>query len=488
MTDDKEKSLDLLFSPKSVVIFQAKAQFSYFITGFQTQGFNTENLYLISPTEDEILGIKCYKSIDDLPIDVIDYLILAVRREKLIQTLNEFLDKKKVHFIHFFTAGTGEFDEVGGEIEKQLYEILNNKEIKTRAIGPNCMGVYSTKGHTAYLPVFPNISGNIGLIYHSGDLTSKTITYGFSRYKLTFSKCASIGNCVDLQVSDFLKYFNQDEETEVICVYFEGFNKYHKSEGRELLDTLKKMRKPVLFLRGGKSKRGQSAVLTHTGSLGTDDKIWQAIYKQTGVIEVTSDLDEVIDYLYIFNDFFKKNHGLPFEKQMDLYPKGKNALVILWSGGLGILDTDILIENGINMPLFDDEIKDKLMDIYPLKVGSLSNPLDMPWMGNSEKYLEICLAAIAENIDLVIMHTDSGPKRDDERFKKRYNNLLKIKEHCAAQNKIFILILPEYPNKSRARYFWQLIEDGFIVYPSIQKVAKAFLAIHDYGKRLKQLK
>jgi len=482
------ENLDLLFKPKNVVIYEAKPQFSYFIGGFKTQGFNTENLYLISPSQEEIMGVKCYKSLNDIPIDTIDYLILAVRREKLIHILNEFLEKKKVQFIHFFTAGMSEFDEIGGEIEKQLKEILSKKEIKTRAIGPNCMGVYSPQGHTAYLPIFPDKSGNIALIYHSGDLNTKTILYGFRRYNLTFSKTASIGNCVDLQVSDFLKYLNQDDETEIICVYFEGFNKFNKSEGRELFDTLKKMRKPVLFLRGGRSKRGQSAVLTHTGSLGTDDKIWQAIYKQTGVIEIASDMDEIIEYLYIFDDFFKKTKGLPFEKQLDLYPKGKNALVILWSGGLGILDTDMLTENGITMPLFDAEIKDKLMEIYPLKIGSFSNPLDMPWMSNSEKYLEICLAAIAENIDLVIMHTDSGPRRDDERFKRRYHKLIKIQEYCKAHNKIFILILPEYPNKHRTKYFWKLVEDGFIVYPSTRKVARAFLAIHDYGKRLRQLK
>ena len=483
-------SLDTLFKPKNVVIYEAKPKFSYFIGGFQLQGFNTENLYLISPSEEEIQGIKCYKSLDDIPIDTIDYLILTARREILIQTLKEFLEKKVVRFIHFFTASLGEFDEMGEEIEKQLVEILNNPEITTRAIGPNCMGVYCPNGKSAYLPIFPTKSGKIAFAFHSGDLTTRSIMYANLTYNLTFSKCASIGNCVDLQVSDFLKYYNADEETEIIGVYFEGFNKYHKNEAKELFHTLKTMKKPVLFLRGGKSDRGQAAVLSHTGSLGTEDKIWQAIYKQTGVIEVASEMDELIEYLYIFNYFFEKNRGLTLEKQIELYPKGKNALVILWSGGLGILDTDMLTGCDINMPLFDDEIKKKLMDIYPLKVGSYSNPLDLPWFSDRQKYLEICLGAISENIDLVIMHTDAGSRsrRDEEEAKKRYDNLLALKEHVESQNKILIMILPEYPDRTRIRYFKQLVNDGFIVFPTVRKAARAFLALHDYGKRIREIK
>ena len=483
-----DNSLDTLFKPKNVVIYEAKPKFSYFISGFQLQGFNMENMYLISPTEESIINNKCYKSIDDVPIDTIDYLILAVRREILIQTLNEFLEKKKVHFIHLFTASMGEFDEVGEEIEKKLVEILSKPESSTRAIGPNCMGVYCPSGKSAYLPIFPTKSGNIAFVFHSGDLTTRSVAYAAITYDLAFSKCASIGNCVDLQVTDFLKYYNDDDETEIISVYFEGFNKYHKNEGIELFHTLKNMRKPVLFLRGGKSKRGQAAVLSHTGSLGTEDKIWQAIYKQTGVIEVASDTEELIDYLHIFNYFFEKNRGSSLEEQIERYPRGKNALVILWSGGLGILDTDMLTECNINMPLFNNEIKKKLMDIYPLKVGSYSNPLDLPWFSDRQKYLEICLGAISENIDLIVMHTDANPRRDDEETKKRYENLKAIKEHVESQNKILIMILPSYPDRARIKYFKQLIKDGFIVFPTVRKAARAFLALHDYGKRLRKIK
>ena len=481
------KSIDGLFKPETVAILEAKENFSFFIEGFQTQGFNQENLYLISPSEEELFGIKCYKSIEDIPIDTIDLLIFAVGRDKLIKSLREILAIKKIKFIHFFTARTGEYDEIGVKIEDEIKEILDNEYPNTRAIGPNCMGVYCPK-HSSYLPDFPTERGIIGLIFHSGDLCSRTIRYGFNRYNLKFSKGASIGNCVNLQVSDFLRFFNQDVETEIIIIYFEGFSRYGNNEGRKIFNLLNDMRKPVLFLRGGKTKRGQSAVLTHTGSLGTDEKIWRAVYNQTPLIEVGSSINELIDFLFIFNKFYKNNRNLSLKEQIKIYPKGKNALVIIWSGGLGILDTDTLTELGVNLPLFDDKTKDRLMKIYPLKVGSLSNPLDIPWISTRRysQYMDLCKAAISENVDFVIMHTDAR-RRDKKSFERMVNNLKTIKEYIESLNKILILILPDSPVSIRKRYYNKLVNDGFIVYPDLRRATKAFLAFYEHGKKLRRM-
>jgi len=151
-------SLDYLFKPRNVAIFVAKQSFSFFIEGFLAQGFNTDNLYLVSPTEDELLGIKCYKSIDDIPSDTIDLLIFTVSRNDLIKSLKDILDRKKVNFIHFFGARTGEYDEIGLKIEDQLNHILRNEYPDTKAIGPNCMGVYCPM-YSSYSSDFPSEKG-----------------------------------------------------------------------------------------------------------------------------------------------------------------------------------------------------------------------------------------------------------------------------------------------------------------------------------------
>ena len=84
------------------------------------------------------------------------------------------------------------------------------------------------------------------------------------------------------------------------------------------------------------------------------------------------------------------------------------------------------------------------------------------------------------------MHTDARYKRDDEESKKRYYNMLAIKKHCESQNKIFVLILSNVPDRAQIKYFKELVKDGFIVYSSIRKTARAFMALHDYGRRLRK--
>jgi acyl-CoA synthetase (NDP forming) len=476
--------IEELFYPKNVAIYEAKLKISFFIEGFLRQGFDIENLYLVSSTEENIQGIKCLKKIDDIPSDSLDLVILSVKRDYLIEKLQELLEKKKVKFIHIFTAGTGESDEIGIKIEKRIKNILDNYQ-NTRAIGPNCMGLYSPNGKVAYYASFPTESGNIGLIFQSGDLHSKMIKFGSRRYKLTFSKGLSIGNSIDIQVSEILKYYNNDEQTDLICVYFEGFSPFHKNEGKKLFTVLRNMSKPVLFMRGGKTKRGQTAVLTHTGSVSTESKIWDAIYKQTPVIEISPSLDELVDYTYLFYNYINRFKRLNKEIK---YPISKRTLVILWSGGFGILATDNLTELGLELPQFKGKALEKLEKIYPAIIGSLTNPLDLPWIIHRDEFFELSKAAIDYNIDFVIIETDAWRDLENERFQAYYNNLVKIKEYVEASNKVFIIILHQYPSKSRELFNEMLLNDNFIVYPNIDIAAKSYLKLYEYGQKIKKFK
>ncbi|KKN37245.1 hypothetical protein LCGC14_0765630, partial [marine sediment metagenome] len=369
----KRKSLDILFKPRNVVIYRASEKIDYFLEGYTEQNFDKEKLYLVNSELDELFGLKCVKSIEDIPEHTIDLLILSIGRDRVINELKNLLSKKKVNTIHIFTAGMGESDEKGKDIENEMLEILNDKRYNTRAIGPNCMGVYCPEGHLAYEPSFPTEPGNISFVFQSGDLHSQTIRIGARRYDLKYSKGASIGNCLDLQISDFLQYYNEDSDTDIIGVYFEGFSKHHPHEGKNLFQTLKIMNKPVLFMNGGNSKRAQKAVLSHTGSISSNQRIWKAIVKQTPIIDVPTSMDDMIDYLYLFSTYinrFKKNGSKLGEI---IYPKGKNVLLILWSGGFGIIDTNMLTKLGLEVPYFDGPILKKLREIYPIKIGSLAN-------------------------------------------------------------------------------------------------------------------
>ncbi|MHA2006981.1 MAG: CoA-binding protein [Promethearchaeota archaeon] len=479
---NNKNSLELLFNPKNVVIYKVGRTIDPFIKGFKRQGFNLEELYLISSREDSFQGLKCYKSIDDLPVDTIDLLILSIRRDLLVQSLQDILLKKKINFIHIFTAGTGEFDEIGMEIERKLKHIL--KEYDTRSIGPNCMGIYSPRGKTAYYSSFPVELGNIGLIFQSGDLHSKTIKFGSRRYNLQFSIGISIGNCIDIQISEVLQYLNEDDDTDVICVYFEGVSPFHKNEGRNLFQVFKSMKKPVLFMRGGKTERGQAAVLSHTGSMATTRNIWNAIYKQTPVIEVPSSLDELIDYAYLFSSYFNRFKN---QRKEIVFPENKRALIILWSGGFGILATDYMIELGLEVPHFKGKALEKLMGIYPIKVGSLANPIDLPFVTYQKELVEVTKAAVDENINLVLLETDAWKDIEGKGFKGYYQNLLEIKSYVESQNKIFIIILHQYPSESRKIFIEMLHRDNFLVYPSLEAAAKSFLKLYEFGRKMARI-
>jgi len=482
-SESSQNNFDFMFNPKNIMIYEATQKISFFVNGFIRQNFELNNLYLISPNFDSILDIKCFKSIEEVPDETIDLVILSVRRSILIETIEDILSKKKIKFFHIFTAGTGEADDVGIEIEKHLKKILNRYSA-TRAIGPNCMGLYCPKGKIAYYSSFPIESGNIGLIFQSGDLHSKMIKFGSNRYNLRFSKGASVGNCVDIQISELLRYFNKDIDTDIICVYQEGFSQFSHEEGRKLLYVMKEMKKPVLYMRGGKTVRGQTAVLTHTGAIATSKNIWNAIFKQTPAIEVKSSLDELIDYSYLFSKYF---YLFKANKKPINFPEKKRVLVVLWSGGFGILATDSLTELGLDLPHFTGEALEKLKSIYPSKIGSLANPFDLPWVTSRKEYLDVCKAAIDDNIDLVIVETDAWNDFESDHFKGYYHNLSEIKKYVESLNKVFMIILHEYPSESRKLFHEMLITDNFLVYRNIEIAAKAFLKLYEYGQKQKSL-
>lgn len=484
MTKDSIDALDILFNPRNVVIYKASEKLDYFLMGLKEQNFNPDKLYLINSSKDSLYGFKCFKSLSEIPEDTIDLLILAVGRDKISDSLKNLINQKKINTIHIFTAGMGESDDQGKGIEKEIMQILQNNSI--RAIGPNCMGVYSPNGNLAYEPFLPIESGNIAFVFQSGDLHSQTIRISARRYNLRFSKGVSVGNCVDLQISDFLKYYNQDKNTDLIGVYFEGFSKLHPNEGKQFFKTLKNMTKPVLFMNGGKTERAQTAVLTHTGSIGSNKNIWNAIVKQTPIVEVPTSMDDMIDYLYLFNNYLSRFKRKNLKLDEVVYPEGKNVLLSLWSGGFGIIDTNILTEMGLNVPYFEGESLEKLRKIYPLKIGSLKNPLDMPWISSTQKYYEVVTTAISQNIDLAIIETDIfGDEFESDHFKNYYNNILKIKEYTESLDKAFMLVMPQYPSKHREKYLVKLFKDNFIVYPSVRRAAKSFLALYEYGKKIR---
>lgn len=462
---NKKDYMEKLFYPKSIAMIEASSQRLWQIKGITERDFEGE-LFLVSKKESEILGMQCYEDISYLP-DKIDLAIIAITKTQLIEVVKQCIEKN-FYTLHIFTAGLGEYDEVGTELERELFDLLKNNDI--RAIGPNCMGVYSTDGRISYDPDFSKEqcdSGCVAFVSQSGDLTTRFVVKE-NDYGVKFSTVASIGNSVDLNFSDFVEYFSSDNKTDVIGGYFEGFSKFRNLEGKDLFNNLKKNKKPMLLLRGGVTEQGKRSANSHTGVIASNANIWDSIFAQTNTIKIDT-YEELLDSTIAF--YYCKD-----------LPKVDGLLLITWSGGAAVLGTDRIIKLGINVPEIKEPAKSEMKSM--ISIGSISNPLDLPWIGRQEKFPEICKIAINEPyIGGVVLET-LAPHEFDEHHEIYYNNLLKIFNYSKEAKKPFLISLPYENVTQREKLKDHFLSNGVPVFSSIERAAKAFSNLFKYNKKL----
>ena len=453
-----------LFYPKTIAFIGASKKRIWQLHGYVDRGFQGK-LYFVSKGNDNLLGIDCVKDVSDLP-NGIDHAIIAVNRDQLIEIVKECI-KKNFATIHIFSAGTGEWDEEGRKIENKIYSLLKNSS--TRAIGPNCMGLYSTGGRYTFNPSFKaDPVGNVAIISQSGDLTERFVQT-LNHLGVDFSVGASIGNSISINVTDLIQYFNADSRIEIISVYFEGFSRYHYNEGRRLYDVLKETKKPVIFLRTGKTEAGKRSAESHTGSLTTSNQIWNAVFSQTNAIQIRT-FGELVETTLAFNHY------------KDFLPNEKGVLLITWSGGNATIATDLITQLGVTVPEFSDQTKVKLKSL--IRFGGVVNPLDLPWKNFSDEYSKIAEIAIKEPYIGGVL-AESYQPFDENSWDNYFENLLFLKRLCHEQRKPFFLSLPFTNFLNRQKYRKRIIDMGVPIFSSFESAAKAFLNLYLYKTKLK---
>jgi acetyltransferase len=461
---DLNEYMDKLFYPKSVAIIEASSRRPWYINGITERDYEGD-LYLVSSKEDEIMGMKCYKDISELP-DKIDMSIIAINRNKLKDVIKQCIEKK-FYTLHIFSAGLGEYDPKGFAIEKDIRQIIKNSE--TRAIGPNCMGIYSTGGRISYSPYFSKEFCSkkcVSFASHSGDLTTRYVIIE-NDHGVKFSNVASIGNSIDLEISDFISYFSSHKKTDIIGVYFEGFSQYGEFEGRRLIDVVKNNKKPLLILRGGVSEEGKRSVSSHTGTIASDNNIWDSIFSQGNALKMET-YEDLLDSTIAFN-------------YCEHYPEVNSLILITWSGGKAVLGVDRIINLGIKIPQIKAEAQEKMKEM--ISIGSVSNPLDLPWIGRRPKYPEICKIAINEPYIGGTIFETIAPTSFDDRHEIYYNNIIKIYQYSKEAKKPFLMSLPFDNVIQREELKNNFIADNIPVFPSIERAAKAFLNLYKFNKR-----
>ncbi|ASJ01739.1 acyl-CoA synthetase [Thermococcus gorgonarius] len=371
--------MSFFFYPRSVAVFGSfkRGAIAYEILRNIVEGEFTGKILPINPKGGTVeVNGKTFRIKPKLnePVDVAIIAIPAKIVPALIDEIGPLIKGAVV-----ISAG---FSEVGNvELERELVEKAKKHGI--RIIGPNCAGIFGVHGKffgSFEVRVKP---GGLALISQSGAFGGAALAMGNDE-GIGFSAFVSYGNAADLNESDFLEYFADDENTKAIALYIEGVK-----DGRRFMKALRyaASKKPVIVLKAGKSASGAKAAASHTGSLAGSYEIYRAAFKQAGAIEV-DEMEELFDAA----------------KAFEMYPKaGKRVAVITNSGGPGVLATDKLEKLGLEMAKLNEETVQKLRSFLPPQC-SVRNPIDLIADADYERYKRtIETVCRDENVDSLLV-------------------------------------------------------------------------------------
>ena len=394
---DPQSTLHYAFYPRNVAVVGASDQVLsagyHFLKHLLDLGF-TGGIYPVHPKKDRILGVKAYPALRDIPGDV-DLVICCVATDRVLPLLEE-CRLKNVKTVHLFTARLGETGRPQAlELEKQIKDTA--ARLGVGLIGPNCMGIYCPESKIAFGYGMPAEPGSIGLVFQSGGASSILVQSG-ALLGLRFSKVLSYGNAMQVDESDILDYLSNDAKTAVIGAYFEGVR-----DGRRFMDSLSAAarKKPVIAIKGGRSKAGTRAVASHTAAVAGSHNIWDTAFAQAGVMQVR-DVDEMIGLLCMFN-------GLP-------PVAGRRVGIIGGGGGKCVIAADLAEEAGLVVPPLSDDVKSRLKEMVPTLWDWIGNPIDFSIWGDEAHKAAQVRQLMAENpgFDCLVMHLSDDNPLDDE--------------------------------------------------------------------------
>ncbi|MFX1572814.1 MAG: CoA-binding protein [Promethearchaeota archaeon] len=464
-TKSNVKDISFINNIKSVAVVGPSKKRDYYFLKNHAVDFKG-NVYAVHPTVKEISGFaqnKIFPSLKEIPEDI-DYVWITVPPSQILNVIEDCVEKK-VKLVNIFTS---EFSDSGTEEGNKLEkELLRRAQNKVRILGPNGMGLFYPKLGIAWRPQFPTTPGNIGLIAQSGGMCNIAI-YGSKAFGINFSKVFSFGNGADLDFVDLLYFLSKDPETDIILGYLEGIK-----EGRinDLQKVLKENKKPLIILKGGKSKSGSVAAKTHTASISGDNRLWNAFFKQNNVIEVDSleqllNTARLIDYYDIF--------------------KLKNMALCSISGGYGVVLVDLLEKFGMTVPSFSLNIQEKLNKKFFMPGTSPKNPLDLAahFFFSNFVYEVIDIVLSDKKIDGLILDMPSfylSPVFSRNRYTQDFEtNMIKSLSLGHKYNKPVIPIIQRLNRpEDRERVYNKLMEkkvpvfgDPLEIIPILQKISE----------------
>jgi acetate---CoA ligase (ADP-forming) len=348
--------LEKMFYPASVAVIGAskeqgkmgRAVLDNLVAGFKGR------IYLINPKADEIDGLKCYKSVLDVPGEI--DLAVVVIPAKIVPAAVKDCGEKGIGYLVIISAGFKETGPEGARLENEVKMLA--KRYGIRVVGPNCLGIINTvsKCNASFAREMPP-RGNVSIITQSGALGTAILDWS-AMTGVGFVNFVSLGNKADLNEIDFMQAWQEDKETRVILAYLEGI-----TDGQRFMEVAREVskRKPVVVVKSGRTSAGARAVSSHTGSLAGSDAAYNAAFAQSGVLRAST-----------MDEFFDLAGGFSAQP----VPGGDRIAIVTNAGGPGILATDACEKYGLKLAGFASAAIGRLKTTLP-PAASVYNPVDV---------------------------------------------------------------------------------------------------------------
>ena len=371
-------------------------------------------IYPINPNADELFGLKSYPKLEDVPGEV-DLAVITLPRNSLPQAVKECVEKD-IKSIIIYTQGLADADEQGESIQSKIVEIA--RAGGARILGPNTLGVINVFNN--FHTVFAHVEGGrklpLAVVSQSGIFMVRSFLKWVQVGQAPLGKLVDLGNACDIDHADVLEYLEDDPDIKVIVLYIEGIK-----NGRRFLEVARRVtkKKTILALKMGRSEQAARVVASHTGSLAGRDEVYDAVFRQCGIIRA-EDLDEMDGLTQAF---------------LNLPPmRGKRVAMFSHMGSVCSMGTDACGKHGLEMAELSPETVERLCGFFPQWMP-VRNPIDF-WlaaMGHGYKrvYQQIFEALLEDkNVDAVACLAPAFPEYYDS-----LNPIEIIKQTTARFNK-----------------------------------------------------
>jgi acetyl coenzyme A synthetase (ADP forming)-like protein len=367
-------AMQRIMNPRSVAVIGASAEDGKIGNSVMKNLINggySGTIYPIHPKAAEVLGRKAYPSVRDVNEDI-DVAVFAIPARFCAAAMEE-VGQKKIPGAVMIPSG---FAEVGEQaLQDELVAVARRHNV--RVMGPNIYGFYYTPQNLCATFCTPyDVKGKVALSSQSGGVGMSII--GFSRTtRMGVSAIVGLGNKADLDEDDLLTYFEQDDNTQVIAMHCEDLK-----DGRSFAEVASRVskRKPVVMLKAGRTALGARAAASHTGALAGNDKIYDDVLRQCGVVRARS-----------LNDMLQFARGL----QVLPDPKGENIVIITGAGGSGVLLSDACVDNGLSLMKMPADLDAGFRKFIP-PFGAAGNPVDITGGEPPTTYANTIRFALAE--------------------------------------------------------------------------------------------